>query len=302
MTSAGPLRRLFLALIAGVVAACSVAAPSDSPASSPVPVSSEAASPPPSAVPSAEPSTGPISASPSADGPPLPSFDSPGPAAGWLLEQSSARFELDYKRFRTGETLRVAVADGIVDPAGDRGAMRYDLFPDDAPDTPMRIGADVVWSADDWWGQIEKPEWTHASRAEAPDRANLIGRVQEEPLALVRFAATADPERFEELPPADLHGQTAERWLIRVPAADAKAAFVPPDSYLGYAQIFDRDDLPLEVWLVDGRIARLGYVLEREKSPAGVPDRHETWYDWSAIGDPIDLVIPPAGKIREMGD
>ena len=297
MGGRAPLRRLAVALVAVVVAACSVAAPSDSPVVSPVvspvAVPSDAPSPSPSAEPSAD--------GPSADASAAPSFDSPVPAAAWLLEQTSARFELDYKRFRADETLQVAVANGVINPAGDRGSMRYDLFPDDAPDTPFRIGADLVWSADDWWGKLEKPEWTHAGREEAPDRANIIGRVQEEPLALVRFAANADPETIVPLPPAALDGRPADRWLVTVPVAATKAAFVPPDSYLGFAQIFDRDDLPLEVWLIDGRIVRLGYVLEREKSPAGVPDRHETWYDWSEVGDPIELVIPPEGDVREMG-
>jgi hypothetical protein len=298
MTTARPLRLPIAALMAVVVAACSVAAPSDSPVASPPARPSEPPSPSPSAPPSVEPTPPPSSAGASG----LPSFDSPGPAAAWLLDQSSARFELDYKRFRSGETLQVAVASGLIDPAGNRGSMRYDLFPDDAPDTPFRIGADLVWSATDWWGRLDKPDWTHASREEAPDRANLIGRVQEEPLALVRFAAAGDPARFEALPPAEIAGRPAVRWLLPVPLDAAKAAMVPPDSYLGFADTFDRDDLPVEVWLVDGRIARLGYVLEREESPAGVPDRHETWYDWSAIGDAIELVIPPEGTIREMGD
>lgn len=224
-------------------------------------------------------------------------------AAVWLLDQTSARFEMTVTRYRPDETLRATVAHGVVDPAHDRGSMRYDLFPDDPPE--IRISMDVTWDATDWWGSnaIDPlDEWVHVARDDAHERANIIGRSQEEPLALVRFAAAADPAAISPLPEADLDGRAADRWLVSVPAADLRAAFVPADTYLGFSEIFDRDDLPLEVWLVDGRIVRLGYVLERAETPRGGPDRHETWYDWTVDGDPIQLVIPPAGEIREMGE
>jgi hypothetical protein len=102
------------------------------------------------------------------------------------------------------------------------------------------------------------------------------------------------------MPPGNLAGRTAERWLISVPAEAAGDAFVPPETYLAFERVFGRPDLPLEVWLVDGEVARVGYVLERAKAPYGGPDRIETWYDWSAVGEPIDLVIPPEGEIVEL--
>ncbi len=86
-----------------------------------------------------------------------------------------------------------------------------------------------------------------------------------------------------------------------MPADRAREAWVPPDTYLGFETIFGLDELPIEVWLVDGRIARVGYVLEREKAPYGGPDRNETWYAWSAFGEPIQLAIPPQGTIEEVG-
>ena len=75
---------------------------------------------------------------------------------------------------------------------------------------------------------------------------------------------------------------------------------MPPETYLGFSQVFGRPDLPLEVWLVDGEIARVGYVLERERAPYGGPDRIETWYDWTAVGEPIELTLPPKGEIVEI--
>ena len=41
-------------------------------------------------------------------------------------------------------------------------------------------------------------------------------------------------------------------------------------------------------------------AVARVLAPYGGPDRIETWYDWSAVGEPIDLVIPPNGEIVEI--
>jgi hypothetical protein len=226
-------------------------------------------------------------------------------AVARVLAADAAQFELEITRFREGAPDEAtAVGAGIVDPAGDRGRMRFELFPNDTDLAPVAIGPiDITWDATDYWataGPEDADEsWRHTTRAAAPEKA-LIGRVNEEPLALLRLAATAEPDDVEALPPASLRGRTAERWLISVPAAVAGDAYVPPETYLALQQIFGRPDLPLEVWLVDGEVARVGYVLEREKAPSGGPDRIETWYDWSAIGEPIDLVIPPVGEIVEI--
>jgi len=90
--------------------------------------------------------------------------------------------------------------------------------------------------------------------------------------------------------------------LIAVPLERVKAAFIPPDTYLSLREMFDIDSFPLEVWTVDGRIRRVGYVLEREKAPYGGPDRFETTYDWSGFGDTIDLVIPPPGLVVDLSE
>ena len=222
-----------------------------------------------------------------------------------LLASDSAAFELVVTRFKPdvpGEL--TAAASGVVDPAGDRGQMRFELFPNDPDGSPFAIGAfDIAWSPTDYWTKAGPDElegaWQHTTRAAAPGMA-LIGRVNEEPLALLRLASAAEPDEVEALKPAQLNGQPAERWLIPVPADRAGDTFVPPDTYLAFSQIFGRPDLPLEVWLVDGEVARVGYVLEREKAPYGGPDRIETWYDWSDVGEPIELTLPPKGEIVEI--
>ena len=280
---------------------CSVAASAPPPDMTiPPPAESGAASSPsPSVSPSLE------ARSPSASA--LAGAEAPIAAAAWFLEQSSARFDLRVDRFKPGLPDEVsALGSGVVDPAGDRGRMRFELFPDEPADSPLAMAPfDITWDPDDYWTAAGpdggERTWQHTSRAQAPKMA-LIGRVNEEPLALVRFVAAADPATIEPLPATTVDGVAAERWLVPVPFATTRGAFVPPDTYLGFDSIFGLDALPLEVWLIDGRIARVGYVLEREKAPYGGPDRNETWYTWSDIGAPIDLAVPPVGKIVEVYD
>ena len=225
-------------------------------------------------------------------------------AADWLLAQSSARFSVRVDRSRPGKPDQALMSgSGVVDPAGDRGRMRYDPWvhnpgePDFGPDI-----VDIVWGPLDYWIAPPKDgadqEWLHWTRDFARTEA-LIGRANEEPLALVRFLARADSGDLEALAPAEHEGVPVERWLVPVAADDLRAAFVPPDTYLGFAAIYKRPTLPLEAWLANGRIVRMGYVLERDKIPAGGSDRTETWYAWSGFGEEIDLVVPPAGTIRE---
>ena len=293
-------RLVVLTAVVTTAIGCSVAGPSGSPAEAP----SADASPVPTAasqLPTVALSPSPNRSISVAGRPP---FDSPVPAAAFVLEQSSARFDLRIDRFKPDLPDEVsAVASGIVDPAGDRGSMRYEFFPDAPADDPLALPPfDVAWDADDYWVATDQSDadWQHTTRDKAPEMA-VIGRVNEEPLALLRLVAAADPGTVKALPAETLDGVAADRWLVPVPVAAARAAFVPPETYLAFDTIFEVDDLPVEVWLVDGQIARVGYVFEREKAPYGGPDRIETWYAWSAIGEPIDLVLPPEGTIVEVG-
>ena len=163
---------------------------------------------------------------------------------------------------------------------------------------------DVVWTADEYWGSSppldgEARRWTHARREEVVDLA-IIGRIQEEPLALIRLAAAADVSMVEAMSDASIDGANVRRWRIDVPVADARAAFVPYDTYSSFADVFGVDALPVEIWLHDGQLVRAGYVFERELAPYGGPDRIETYYDWSGFGDEAVIEIPPAGIVVEM--
>ncbi|HEX5015862.1 MAG TPA: hypothetical protein VFV72_17080 [Candidatus Limnocylindrales bacterium] len=230
-----------------------------------------------------------------------------GTATAGFLASDSARFELTATRHRPNLPAEVtAIGSGIVDPAGDRGRMRYELFPNDADDSAFaEKPLEIAWTATDYWVRAAQDDsdraWQHTTRARAPEQMNLIGRVNEEPVALLRMAAAATPADVRAGASAELDGRPAERWLVSVPAEVASDNFVPPDTYLGFSQIFGRSDLPLEVWLVAGTVVRIGYVLEREKAPYGGPDRLETWYDWSGIGGPIELEVPPPGEIEDVG-
>jgi hypothetical protein len=222
-----------------------------------------------------------------------------------FLASDSATFKLVIRRLKPNVPDEVtAVAAGVVDPAADRGRMRFELLPNDPEGSPFALGPiDIAWDPIDYWTTAgpDDPDrvWRHTTRAAAPAMA-LIGRVNEEPLALVRLAGGAGLGDVHAGPPARLGGKIAEQWLVSVPAEVAGAVNVPPETYLAFSQIFGRPDLPLEVWLVDGEVARVGYVLEREKAPYGGPDRIETWYDWSEVGAPLELTLPPKGRIVEV--
>ena len=291
MNRNGRLALAAAVLAAGVASAmgCSVATSAPPSATIPSPAESEAQS------------SLTVSTRPSAPG----AAESAVVAARSFLAESSARFELRIDRFKPDLPDEVtALASGEVDPAGDRGSMTYELLPDEPADSPLALPPfDIVWDETDFWTTAGpdalEGTWQHVTRERSPEMA-LIGRVNEEPLALVRFVAEADPATIEALPAGVLDGVAHERWLVRVPVPVARAAYVPPETYLAFDTIFGIDALPLEIWLRDGRIARVGYVLEREKAPYGGPDRSETWYAWSEVGEPMNLVIPPAGKIVEL--
>jgi hypothetical protein len=195
-------------------------------------------------------------------------------------------------------------ASGTVGPNRDRGSMHWTLLPitdESGTEVSPRLDADLRWDSKDFWLTSElssDAEWKHTSRARAPEVA-IVSRAPEEPLALLRFVSAAKTSAMRPLPDASLDGKTAHVWLVEVAAADATAAYVPPDSYQAVERIYG-PVFPVEVWLVDGVIMRTGYVLERDKAPYGGPDRHETWYDWSNLDEPFDVKLPPAGKIFEL--
>jgi len=276
-----------------------------------------AASPTPPSSASAAPSVGASGGASASAAPPSPPAAATGSAASSaggqaavdaahaLLAASSARFDLTSGSVRAdGTSQATARASGEVNPARDLGAMRYMLFPDD-PANPLATAFEVRWSPSDFW--FAQPDstgdastWQHAPRVDARDMA-FVGRVQEEPLALVRFAAAADASAFEPLPAEELEGRQAERWLIRVPTSLTEPAYVPPDVYAGFEEAYGIDHLPLEVWLVDGAVARTGYVLSRTSATSEEGNRVQTWYDWSDVGAKLDIEVPPTGTIVEAG-
>jgi hypothetical protein len=230
---------------------------------------------------------------------------SPGPndpieAARAFLELDSARFEMRQDRWKPDLPIeRTADGSGLVDPHGDRGAMTWNLPP--FVEGGEGITAEIRWNATEYWVSDASGSdlWRHASRERARDVA-IIGRVQEEPLALIRLVASAAPDRVTWLETESLNGSPAQRWRIAVSIDQAKAAFVPPDSYAAVDRVFGITEFPIEIWLQDGRIVRSGHVLSRAKAPYGGPDRIDTYYDWSAHGEPVELVIPPVGTIEEI--
>ena len=226
----------------------------------------------------------------------------PVAAAEAFLRLPSAAFEMQHTTARRGGDDRVdAQSTGAVDPAHDSGRLTYDFLPGFTPPNVV----DIVWNQTDFWIAIppkagEVPTWQHRDRPSARSEA-IMGRVQEEPLALIQFVVEAEPSTIEQLPPQDLDGVSMERWLVRVPVDDAKDAFVPPDSFGALRELFGISSLPVQVWLHEGRIARTGYELGNTSIPGARPDRIEVWYDWSRFGEPLALEFPPSGRVIDSG-
>jgi hypothetical protein len=230
---------------------------------------------------------------------------SPGPhdpidAARAFLELDSARFEMRQDRWKPDLPIeRQWDATGIVDPHTDRGSMEWTMAP--WVEGGEVLSAEIRWDATDYWvsAATDADVWRHAPRERARGVAT-IGRVNEEPLALIRLVASASPDHVTRLETESLHGTPAQRWRVAVSIEQAKAAFVPPDSYAAVDLVFGITEFPIEIWLQDGQIVRSGHVLSRAKAPYGGPDRFDTYYDWSALGDPIELTVPPEGTIEEI--
>jgi hypothetical protein len=200
-----------------------------------------------------------------------------------------------------GQPETLISGDGIVDPRGDRARMAYDLTPlfaspGHSPAPLERVA--LAWDADNLWGRPVGGDaaWETASRAEAAETGGLMGRLPREVVGLLELVAASDPAGSQRLADAGVAGTPARHVLVPIPLEDAAGAGVPADTPTVDAlrPAYGIDAIPIEVWLVEGEVRRIGYSLARDKAPYGGPDRTTVTYDWTDLGRPADLTLPPA--------
>ena len=67
------------------------------------------------------------------------------------------------------------------------------------------------------------------SRAEARTSSGYLGRIPDEVLGLVTLVATSQPDKITALEGAQIDGEEAQRWLVRVPVEAAVVEGVPAE-------------------------------------------------------------------------
>jgi hypothetical protein len=231
----------------------------------------------------------------------------PSLAARRLLAEVAAEVGMSVSReTEPDDPVETLIAgSGLIEPAGGRGHVRYDLSglfaapgTSAAPDPTSLV--EIVWTPDDLLLRFPNgpdDDWQHRSRSDARADGGLVGRLPDEALGLVLLVAASAPDRMVQLDPAPLGPSIAERWLVRATVEEATAAGVPAD--MPDAQAFRLrygvTEVEVEVWVVDGELRRLRYALSRDEAPEGDPSRTTTTYDWRLVRDAAPIVIPEAG-------
>ena len=225
-------------------------------------------------------------------------------AARELLEAPAAAVDMDVLREKRPadpvETL--ILLEGRVGPAIGRGHTRLDFsgmvtIPGTSASPGPDSIVDLIWTPDDLFARsAARPTeaWVSRSRAEARTNSGYLGRVPDEVLGLLKLIAMSQPDRIAALENAQIAGEEAQRWLVRVPVEAAVVEGVPaevPDATV-LQDNYGIDALDVEVWLVDGILRRVQYAMAREKALYGGPDRTTVTYDWSPAPDTDPIVVP----------
>jgi hypothetical protein len=231
-------------------------------------------------------------------------------AAKRLLASHGASVRFEVERWKDTDASEILItAEGLIDPAEGRGDLTYDfttLFSDPAvpvtspnPESLYQVRWDTT---DTYFYSLSTADegWGHMSRADARERGGLLGRLYIEVIGVVALVAHSDPSTVTATTPADLGGESAERFIGTIGVADAIAEGVPADvpDEGAFRAAYGVDTLPIEMWLVGGELKRIRYSVAREKALYGGPDRTQITYDWEPA-PPVDIEIPPPGTIVE---
>jgi hypothetical protein len=182
---------------------------------------------------------------------------------------------------------------GAVDVARGSGGLEADLaslLTDPKTNAPVFERIELSWTREELRASVEGKRYARP-RAQARASGGLIGRLPDEPAALVELLRHAEDVR--RVGEDEIDGRAVVRFACSVDARRAGSAGVPAEVAAAFAQSLYGPKLPLEVWLdADGLPRRLEYVIRLKPLRSGgkqiLPERLvRGTYELSAFGSPV---------------
>lgn len=212
------------------------------------------------------------------------------------LAEGTFAFEARYVRQLPGEPNEIYLKlDGAVDLRAQSGRMAAHLAAlfEGLPEEPeFDEPIELTWTATRLTAVLQGKEQS-LQRARARDSAGLIGRLPDEPAALLALLGRADEIR--RVGDERVDGRRTTRFTCSVDARRAGRTGVPAELAGAFAQALHGPRLPLDVWLdADGLPRRIEYVIRlkplsgagRQLLPARVVRGR---YDLFDFGAPVDV-------------
>ena len=188
---------------------------------------------------------------------------------------------------------RYLTFEGAVDVAGASGRLEADLstlltYP--RTNAPVDEPVELSWTREELVASIRGRQDARP-RARARANGGLIGRLPDEPAALVELLERA--EGIRRVGEEDIDERAVVRFSCSVDSRRAGAAGVPAELAPAFAQALYGPELPLEVWLdADGLPRRIEYVIRLKPLRSGgkqiLPARLvRGTYELSGFGSPV---------------
>ena len=224
-------------------------------------------------------------------------------AAANARAEGTLSFDVQYTRKRADRQRaeRYGTAEGELDLVGNRGRMTVDLSgllagtaAEDA-ESPLSNRIELRWDASSVWGGFQG-RWQRIARSRARESGGLIGRMPDEPAAIVELLAAARSVR--RLGDADVDGEETTRYGFVVDATRAGGAGVPAELAPAFERRMYGAELPMEASLDHaGLPRRIVYRIEfpplRARGRVILPPRTvEATYDLGRFGEDVDVGRP----------
>lgn len=212
-----------------------------------------------------------------------------------VRSEGTFAFESTYVRHVMGKPdERYLTLSGAVDVRAGSGWMEADLSTLFAgmqgSRTPFDEPIELSWTREQLTAVVAGEERS-MPRARAQEDGGLIGRLPDEPAALVELLGQA--EEIRRLGDERLDGRSTIRFSCSVDARRAGATGVPAELAPAFARALYGPRLPLEVWLDgDGLPRRIEYLIRLKPATSGgkqvLPARTvRASYDLSAFGTDV---------------